>query len=73
MGLEEVAVLGVGMTRFGVFPDKSNQDLAREAGLAALADAGIGFADVKEAFTGYVFSGAMTGNVIMCVTRSQTS
>jgi acetyl-CoA acetyltransferase len=65
MPLEDVAVLGVGMTRFGVFPEKSNQDLAREAGLAALADAGVGFGDVEEAFTGYIFSGTMTGTKAM--------
>ncbi len=40
MKLEDVAVLGVGMTRFGVYRDRSNIDLAREAGLAALRDAG---------------------------------
>jgi acetyl-CoA acetyltransferase len=65
MGLEDVAVLGVGMTRFGVFPGKSNQDLAREAGLVALQDAGIGFADVGEAFTGYIFGGTMAGTKAM--------
>jgi acetyl-CoA acetyltransferase len=63
--LEDVAVLGVGMTRFGVFPERSNLDLAREAGLAALDDAGIGFGDVKEAYHGYIFSGAMTGTRAM--------
>jgi acetyl-CoA acetyltransferase len=58
---DDVAVLGVGMTRFGVFPDRSNNDLAREAGLAALADAGVSFRDVGEAFAGYIFGTAMTG------------
>ncbi len=61
MKLDDVAVLGVGMTRFGVFPGRSNSELAREAGLAALADAGISFRDVGEAFVGYIFGGAMTG------------
>jgi len=59
--LDDVAVLGVGMTRFGVFPGRSNAELAREAGLAALADAGISFREVGEAFVGYIFGGAMTG------------
>jgi acetyl-CoA acetyltransferase len=59
--LSDVVVLGVGMTRFGVYPDRSNADLAREAGVAALHDAGISFRDVGEAFVGYIFSGAMTG------------
>ncbi len=61
MKLEDVAVLGVGMTRFGVYPERSNVELAREAGLAALADAGVSFRDVGEAFVGYIFGGAMTG------------
>jgi len=61
MGLQEVAVLGVGTTRFGVYPDKSNIVLAREAGVAALKDAGISFAEVGEAFVGYLFSTPMTG------------
>ncbi len=65
MSLGDVAVLGVGMTRFGVFPERSNLDLAREAGLAALADAGIGFERVAEAYHGYLFSGVMTGTRAM--------
>jgi acetyl-CoA acetyltransferase len=59
--LEDVAVLGVGMTRFGVYRDRSNIDLAREAGLAALRDAGISFKDVGEAFVGYLGAMPMTG------------
>jgi acetyl-CoA acetyltransferase len=61
MKLENVAVLGVGMTRFGVYRDRSNSDLAREAGLAALRDAGISFRDVGEAFVGYLGAQPMTG------------
>jgi acetyl-CoA acetyltransferase len=59
--LEDVAVLGVGMTRFGVYRDRGNIDLAREAGLAALRDAGISFRDVGEAFVGYLAGMPMTG------------
>ena len=61
MKLENVAVLGVGMTRFGVIRDKSPIDLAREAGLLALADAGISFREVAEAFVGYIGGTPMTG------------
>ncbi len=61
MKLEDVAVLGVGMTRFGVYRDRSNIDLAREAGLAALRDAGLSFKDVDEAFVGYLGAMPMTG------------
>ncbi|MEE9607085.1 MAG: thiolase family protein [Myxococcota bacterium] len=61
MKLEDVAVLGVGMTRFGVHRDKSMIDLAREAGLAALDDAGIPFDRVGETFAGYIGGTPMTG------------
>ena len=61
MKLEGVAVLGVGTTRFGVYPDRSVNDLSREAGLRALDDAGISFADVGEAFVGYIGGTPMTG------------
>jgi acetyl-CoA acetyltransferase len=61
MKLDDVAVLGVGMTRFGVDPSRSDDDLAREAGLAALADAGISLREVDEAFVGYIFGPPMTG------------
>ncbi len=61
MSFDDVAVLGVGMTRFGVYPDLSPLDLAREAGFLALDDAALGFGDVAEAFVGYLFGGPMTG------------
>lgn len=61
MSLRDVAVLGVGTTRFGIYPERSNADLGREAGLAALSDAGIGFGEVGEAFVGYLFDGVMAG------------
>ena len=59
--LEGVAVAGVGMVRFGRYPDRSGADLARDAGLAALHDAGITLADVDEAFVGYVEPKSMLG------------
>jgi acetyl-CoA acetyltransferase len=65
MKLDDVAVLGVGMTRFGVDPSRSDDDLAREAGLAALADAGISLREVDEAFVGYIFGPPMTGIQVM--------
>ncbi len=58
---EGVAVLGTAMTRFGVYPERSNRDLAREAGLAALRDAGIGFSEVDEVYVGYIDRMPMTG------------
>jgi acetyl-CoA acetyltransferase len=63
--LEDVAVLGVGMVRFGVHRERSSLELAREAGLAALRDAGLRLSDVDEAWTGYLEPAPMLGVKIM--------
>lgn len=60
-----VAVLGVGMYRFGMYPELSNGDMARVAGLAALEDAGLSFRDVNAAFTGHIFAQVMSGVRVM--------
>jgi acetyl-CoA acetyltransferase len=57
--LENVAVLGVGQVRFGVHKTKTGIELARDAGLLALADAGIDLGRVNEAFVGYLEPAAM--------------
>jgi acetyl-CoA acetyltransferase len=49
-----VAVVGVGLHPFGRFPDKGVEDLGREAGLAALEDAGLSYRDVEAGFLGRV-------------------
>src|SRR5437867_4056453 len=49
------------MQRFGMWPDRSNTDLGREAGLAALRDAGLSFRDVQAAYVGYIFAPVMSG------------
>jgi acetyl-CoA acetyltransferase len=59
--MKDVAVLGVGMHPFGMWADKTNADMGREAGLAALKDAGLRFRDVQAAYVGYIFAGPMTG------------
>ncbi len=61
MRMDGVAVAGAGMVRFGRYPDRSGASLARDAGLAALHDAGMTLADVDEAFVGYVQPAAMIG------------
>jgi acetyl-CoA acetyltransferase len=63
--MKGVAVLGVGMHRFGMWPDRTNADMGREAGLAALADAGLSFRDVQAAYVGHIFAPAMTGVRVM--------
>jgi acetyl-CoA acetyltransferase len=43
---EDVWILGIHMTKFGKHPDKDTVDLASEATLAALADAGVSMKDI---------------------------
>jgi len=47
-----VRVAGVGLTHFGVHPDRTARDLFAAAGLAALADAGVPRADVEALYYG---------------------
>ena len=63
--MQDVAVLGVGMYRFGMYPDVSNEDMARTAGLEALADAGLSFQDVGAAYVGHIFAQVMSGVRVM--------
>src|SRR5687767_6613799 len=53
------------MHRFGMFPDSSNAEMGRIAGLAALKDAGLGFKDVNAAYAGQIFAPVMTGVRVM--------
>jgi acetyl-CoA acetyltransferase len=55
--MRDVVVLGVGMHRFGRFPEKSFEELARPAVEAALTDADVPFRDIEAAFCGVVNSG----------------
>ena len=48
--MRDVAIIGVGMTRFGKFVDRSAQDLGREALLNALNDAGVTIQDLDVAY-----------------------
>jgi len=57
-----VNVIGVGMTKFtkpGESPDY--HEMAREAGLAALKDAGVDYKDIEQAFCGYVYGDSTCG------------
>ncbi|MFI6640046.1 thiolase C-terminal domain-containing protein [Streptomyces sp. NPDC050504] len=56
-------VAGVGMTRFEKPETRDLQywDMAREAGAAALADAGIGYGEVAQVAAGYCFQASTAG------------
>lgn len=59
--MRDVAIIGVGMTRFGKYPDKGIKDLVREAATAALEDAGVEKQDLDAAYVGSAVPGLMTG------------
>lgn len=59
--MERVAVVGGGQTRFSEHWDRSLRDLATEAGIAALRDAGIDKADVQSLYVGNMSAGRFTG------------
>src|ERR1700712_4776641 len=60
----KVYVIGVGMTKFekpGSRTDWDYPDMARESGTKALADAGIDYREVQEAYVGYVYGESTAG------------
>jgi len=63
--MKDVAVLGVGMYRFGMYNDVTNAVMGREAGMAALRDAGLSFRDVNAAYVGHIFAPVMAGVRVM--------
>lgn len=50
--MREVAIIGVGMTKFGRFPEKTLYDLAREAITDALKDASVNIKDIQAFWAG---------------------
>ena len=58
--MNKVTILGVGMIRFGMYPNRSPYELACEAGNAALDDAGLTFKDIDAVYAGQIFHPAMT-------------
>lgn len=56
-----VAVIGVGLTKFGELWNKSLRDLALEAGLKAINDAKIGSGDIDAMFIGNMSAGRFSG------------
>jgi acetyl-CoA acyltransferase len=59
----KVYVIGVGMTKFEKpgSRDWDYPDMARESGTKALADAGIDYCEVQEAYVGYVYGESTSG------------
>ena len=62
--MREVCIVGVGLHKFGRWPEKRIQDLGREAIKAALADAGAKYADIEAGWCGRVQSVTGTGQQV---------
>ncbi len=61
--MADAALVGVGLTPFGKFPDRSLKDLASAAIDEALDDAGIGADEIEMAFVANALSAVVTGQV----------
>ncbi len=70
--MRDVAIVGIGMTRFGKHPEKGIKDLVREAVEPALKDAQLNSKNIDAAFVGTAAPGIMTGQeqIKAQVTRS---
>ena len=60
--MREVCIIGVGIHRFGRFPDKTFIDLGAKATLEALKDAGVGWERIQAAYCGSVYNGSGAGS-----------
>jgi benzoylsuccinyl-CoA thiolase BbsB subunit len=63
--VREVAVIGVGQSTFGRFPQKTVVELGREAVVAALKDAGISPKDIQVSYTSKIYHTMVTGQSIL--------
>jgi acetyl-CoA acetyltransferase len=59
--MRDVVILGVGLHKFGRFPEKGLGDFARVAALAALKDAGVDYKDIEAGFCGRVYDRVNAG------------
>jgi acetyl-CoA acetyltransferase len=62
--MRDVAVIGVGMTKIGKFPDRMLSGMGREAVIAALKDAGVLPKEIQAAYSGTSLGGALLGQRI---------
>lgn len=63
--MRDVAVIGVGMTKFGRFPETSFEDLGREAIMNAIHDADIKPKEIEFGYCGNVYGGMCMGQRVL--------
>ena len=59
--MREVAIMGVGMTPFDKFTERSFKSLGAEASIAALRDAGLQPRNIQVAYVGNAVAGLLFG------------
>jgi acetyl-CoA acyltransferase len=62
--MREVCIIGVGLHKFGRWPEKRVEDLCRDAIQNALDDAGVAFKDIEAGFSGRVRDVTGTGQSV---------
>jgi acetyl-CoA acyltransferase len=62
---DQVFIIGVGMTRFGVRRELSVKDLTREAVTGALTDAGAKLTDIQAAYFGNTVQAPLEGQIVV--------
>lgn len=63
--MREVVILGVGLHKFGRFPDKSIRELGRVAIEGALQESAVPFKDIQVAYVGHVYQSMGTGHRVV--------
>lgn len=63
--MEQAHIIGVGLTKFGKFPDCRVESLAVEAVTAALADADVQWKDVQQFYAAHVNQGVAAGQRVI--------
>ena len=63
--MREVAIVGVSMIKFGRYPDKDVAQLAAQAGLDAIKDAGIEMKQVEALYSGNLYQTSGSGQRIL--------
>jgi acetyl-CoA acetyltransferase len=63
--MREVAIVGVSMIKFGRYPDRSVSELAAQAGLEALKDAGMTMKHIEAFYSGNLYQTSGSGQRIL--------
>ena len=63
--LREVVVAGIGITKWGYYPDQEAYDYGSEAIFNALNDAEMEWSDIQAAFCGSVYQGTGSGHQVI--------